>query len=56
MIIAGVVLQALIGGAVASALWELIAGGGWDMRALAARALALAFVLWLAFSGPWVVG
>ena len=55
MEIAGVIVQALVLGAVASLVWGLI-DGGLAARPFVARWLALALVAWAGLAGPLVVG
>lgn len=56
MVIAGVLLQALVLGLVATLLWALVEGGPWAVRPLVARWLALSLLAWGAMAGPLVLG
>ena len=55
MEIAGTLIQALIGAAVAVLIWEAI-DGSWAIRPMVAKWLALALIAWIGLAGPFVLG
>jgi hypothetical protein len=56
MVIALPLIEALIGGAVATLFYTVIGGGDWNMRPFVAMWAFATFILLMAFTGPWVIG
>lgn len=56
MVIALPLIEALVGGGVATLLFTVIGGGAWALRPFVAMWAFATLILLMAFTGPWVIG
>lgn len=56
MVIALPLIEALVGGGVATLLFTVIGGGAWALRPFVAMWAFATLILLLSFTGPWVIG